>query len=376
MMSRIIGRARRGTAWRGFAAGTGLGPRLKPLVAKRDAARRSGCSLVIDEDLCSPFLARLQLLPSPPILALVPVPLGRASCGWLWVDHSMQPQGALTASAQVGPLQSAYEAAQRNAGDAGQTGLDGRADARLTILPLPRPLQPPLRTLPTPPPRPSTDWVLPRWVGRTAIVAILVSMLSVAIAGFAAARSLARLRRQLTLQVRPQHKPDRLAADVQGIPSPGSSPAWFPQSRCRPASGRFGQAEALGTGMVALRRRPGHHQRRRGRRWQRGQVTLAGPEPGPHRHRRRRGRDPRPRHPQDPGCQRAAHGAAGRLIVTPGRRCRYRDWQCPAWAAGTVTEGIVSALNRTVPGGRSSSTLTGLLQTDAAINRVTPGAAR
>jgi putative serine protease PepD len=34
----------------------------------------------------------------------------------------------------------------------------------------------------------------------------------------------------------------------------------------------------------------------------------------------------------------------------------------------TVTEGIVSALNRTVPGGRTSTTLSGLVQTDAAIN--------
>jgi S1-C subfamily serine protease len=215
---------------------------------------------------------------------------------------------------------------------------------------------------------PSTDWVVPRWVGRTAIVAILVSVMAASVAGLAVARSFGTpVATTPTYRFAPNTSQISKPADVQGILArvdPG-----VVLIKVQTGSGRFGQGLALGTGMVLSADGlvlTNDHVVAGGRSVQ---VTIAGQSQA--RSASVVGED-------------ATHdiaivkiqGVSGLPTVQLGNSSTSQVGDSViaignALGLGgspTVTEGIISALNRTVPGGHGSSTLSGLLQTDAAIN--------
>jgi putative serine protease PepD len=204
-------------------------------------------------------------------------------------------------------------------------------------------------------------------VGRLAIVAILVSLLSVAIAGFAAARSLAPVATTTTYRYVPNTSQISKPTDVQAILARVEPGVVLVQVQT--GSGRLGQGESLGTGMLLSADGlvlTNDHVVAGGASVQ---VTLAGQAQA---------------HVATVVGEDATHdlailkiaGVSGLPTVQLGNSSSLQVGDgviaignaLGLGGSPTVTEGIVSALNRTVPGGRTSTTLSGLIQTDAAIN--------
>jgi S1-C subfamily serine protease len=214
----------------------------------------------------------------------------------------------------------------------------------------------------------STDWAVPRWLGRMTIVAILVALLAVVVAGFAAARSFAvPVATTTTYRFVPNTSQISKPADVQGILAKVEPGVVLIQVQT--TSGRLGQGEALGTGMLLSADGlvlTNDHVVAGGTNVQ---VTLAGQ--GQAHTATVVGEDPT----HDVAVIKI-QGVSGLPTVQLGSSASLQVGDgviaignaLGLGGSPTVTEGIVSALNRTVPGGRGSSTLTGLVQTDAAIN--------
>jgi S1-C subfamily serine protease len=220
-----------------------------------------------------------------------------------------------------------------------------------------------------PPPLPArtTDWVVPRWVGRSAVVAILFSMLAVAVAGVAAARSFAAPVATTTYKVTPNTSQISKPADVQSILARVEPGVVLIQVQT--SSGRFGQGQALGTGIVlsaeGLVLTNDHVVAGGGS----VQVTMAGENQA--RAASVVGEDPS----HDLAVLKV-QGVKALPTVQLGNSSSLQVGDgviavgnaLGLGGSPTVTEGIVSALNRTIPGDHGSATLSGLIQTDAAIN--------